>query len=1024
MLFPRVKGFPGALTLDHLFRAVTAGLRLTVVAAAFSVPVVDAQQPPTRPPVVDTIRRAAGDTGKVRIPGDTLNRSGISAFVFEPADSAMRELLDRPGYRQIQYQGKRVQFDALGRVLVLNGGPAAVQRDQTLMVGDSIVYDDSLKTIIALGDSVLLRDPSQVGTDDFIARGRISYDLADKRGEVGEFSTSVNSGQQLFLTAQKGTIFSDTLVSGRHIVFARDGSFTYCDHPDPHFHFTTKDIKFVSENIMVARPGVLYIGEVPVFWIPFFFQDVRRGRRSGLLTPNFGVAELFRNSSSYRRSVSNIGYFFAISDYMNAEASFDWRSGARSVDGDPGYLRGNIEYRYKWLNRFITGETAVSYLTQRPGAQNTSVTWNHNQDFSRETRLTSRINFVQNTLVQRATTLNPVASNATIRSQLNYQTKVGPASVNLGGSRVQYPGRSQVDMDFPSLSVSTGTLGSGFVSWTPSLRLSVSQQQKIDQGLQFPFTYRSTSSGGVDSIRFRADRRNLTMGFDTPIKLGDFQWANSFSLTDRLNDYPEERLIINVRDTSQRVTRVYARTYETNFDWNTSFNLPRFFQGSWNLSPSISVRKIDPASGLLVRTERSGGQFVSQSVRLDYAISASPTIYGFFPGIGPVARFRHAISPQISVSYSPQASVSDEYLAALGRTRVGYLGALKQNRVSLGFSTNIEAKLRPTLNSRPATAADTSSGVASGSLLEAGSEGGRKIKLISLNFSPLTYDFVRADSTGKGFVDRTFSISGNTDLLPGLDFRSSYDLFQGDPLSDTATFSPYRTDIGVSFSLNAKSGLIAILSRLIGRSAELEAPSSDLQRPANATDLNTLRQSRQSNVAGGSSMRGQQLSIPTSAGWNLSLQYNAARQRTPRGGTQIVNDPTTLCESQRTFGFAAYDQCVRNALSAPATGLTTGQSAIGAPIFISPPVQNVTSALTFNITENWAAQWSTQFDVTRSRFSSQQIGLQRALHDWNAVFAFTQAPNGNFAFNFFIALKAQPELKFNYDRQTYRSTSF
>ena len=81
-------------------------------------------------------------------------------------------------------------------------------------------------------------------------------------------------------------------------------------------------------------------------------------------------------------------------------------------------------------------------------------------------------------------------------------------------------------------------------------------------------------------------------------------------------------------------------------------------------------------------------------------------------------------------------------------------------------------------------------------------------------------------------------------------------------------------------------------------------------------------------------------------------------------------------------------------------------------------------AFTFNITQNWAAQWSTQYDVERNRFASQQVGLQRQLHDWNAVFAFTQAPNGNFSFNFFIALKAQPELKFNYDRQTYRQSSF
>jgi hypothetical protein len=42
------------------------------------------------------------------------------------------------------------------------------------------------------------------------------------------------------------------------------------------------------------------------------------------------------------------------------------------------------------------------------------------------------------------------------------------------------------------------------------------------------------------------------------------------------------------------------------------------------------------------------------------------------------------------------------------------------------------------------------------------------------------------------------------------------------------------------------------------------------------------------------------------------------------------------------------------------------------------------------------------------------------MHDWRAIFAFTQAPNGNFAFNFFVSLIAEPNLKFNYDRRTYR----
>jgi hypothetical protein len=821
----------------------------------------------------------------------------------------------------------------------------------------------------------------------------------------------VVSGQRLFLSAERGAMMTDTLVSGgRHIVFAKDGTFTYCDHADPHFHFTAREMKFVSENIMVARSLVLKIGQVPVFWLPFFFQDVRSGRRSGMLTPNFGIAELVRNSPSYRRSISNVGYYFAISDYLDAQTSFDWRSGAGGNVFDPGYVRGNMEFRYRWLDRFITGQLAASYLAQRDGRTNTSYTLNHAQDFSRVTKLTANLNWTKSTDIQRQTTINPIAANATIFSQLNYQTKIGPAQINAGGSRRQYPGRTQVDMDFPTLNVTTGTLGTEWLQWTPSLRFSMSSQSRIDQGLQFPFVYNPRADGGVDSARFRADRNRTTIGFETPIKIFDFVWQNSFSFSDDFRDFPEERPIINVRDTSQRTTRVFARTFESNFDWTTSFGLPRFFQGTLNMSPNINVGNVDPASGFYLRTERSGGQWVRQSKRLSYGLSAAPTLYRIFDfGIGPIARFRHAIAPSFTYSYSPSASVSDEYLQALGRTRVGYLGALAQNRVSMSLSTNIEGRLRSTAPVDSSAPADQNAG--------------RKLTLLSLNFSPLTYDFVRADSTGNGFTDRTFSISGRTDLLPGLDFRSSYELFQGDPLSDTATFKPFRTDISVGFSLNNRSGIFALLGRLVGRKPSPMDSIETTAGPQTQAGMNNARQMTQTNAAG-AGHRNIQLALPATDGWNLTLQYNAARQRPPRGGTQIFNDPAALCESQRALGVFVYEQCVQQAQNTPPTGLNTGQSAIGAPIFLSPPTQNVTSALTFNFTRNWSAQWSTQYDATRARFASQQVSLQRQLHDWNAVFSFTQAPNGNFAFNFFIALKAQPELKFNYDRQTFRSPGF
>jgi len=97
---------------------------------------------------------------------------------------------------------------------------------------------------------------------------------------------------------------------------------------------------------------------------------------------------------------------------------------------------------------------------------------------------------------------------------------------------------------------------------------------------------------------------------------------------------------------------------------------------------------------------------------------------------------------------------------------------------------------------------------------------------------------------------------------------------------------------------------------------------------------------------------------------------------------------------------------------------TTG----GSQVYQSPPTQNIQGSTRFSITPKWAMQWTTNYDFVRHEFGMHTVSLRRELHDWDAIFAFTQSPNGNFAFNFFIALRAQPDLKFNYDRRSYGRT--
>ncbi|MBL8995894.1 MAG: hypothetical protein KJZ74_10680 [Gemmatimonadales bacterium] len=983
-------------------RAAAALLVAAALAASSSAAEAQRPRPVAPPPGVgnpgsqDPLGRGLGGR-------DSTTRATLVEW--SPEDSVMLALLARKGYTVVRYQAGTVAFDAQGRVMTLvrtDSARAAVQRDSTLLVADSIQFNDSTKVVSARGDTIVMRDPSR--GEDVIGRMEMTYDVERREGRTRDFSTVANAGEDWRVQAHQAAFSSDS-TGDRTTVYGRDGLLTSCLDSVPHYHFLAKELKRVSGNVIVARPAIFYIQDVPVFWFPFIFQDIRDGRRSGILTPRLGFAELVRNSPSYRRTAENIGYYFAISDYVDAQVSMDWRSSARATQQDPGWTRLNGELRYRWLDRFISGTLALSQSSLSSGSRNTAVSLAHNQEFSSRTRLTTNLNYVTSTQVQRQTIINPLAAVATIGSQLNLVRTQGPFSVNIGGSRRQYPGRDQVDQNFPSINVSSKPLelGEWFVT-TPSLQYSTSQQLQIDAAGDFAWRY--TDVGGVlDSVRLKRNSSATTLTLGTPFKIFDFQVQSGIRFSENINDYPSIRTLIDPSDTTRRVDRVFQKTFLSTADFDVSLGLPQLLQGTWNVAPSITASNVDP-SGFFVRSERTGGAWVSQSKRLSYGIGVTPTLFRLYPGFGRIQRIRHSVSPTLSYSYSPAARVSDEFLAALGRTRTGYLGALAQNRVSLGLAMTVEAKLKGTSDSADAQ--------------------GEKIRLASLQFTSFSYDFERKAKTGSGFSTDRFGYTFRSDLLPGFDLGVDYSLFQGDVLSDTAVFKPYRESVRASFALNGNSAIVRGIGRLFGaQPPERGAPAGGSGAPSTDPMQAGLGSGR--DAAGGMAAvtgtrsRGAVQEIPSGAGFQAAFTVSAQRQRQPVGGRIVDYDPAVKC--QPLLGLPNYDTCVLLASQTPPNDLNTTPSTVGGTFFRVPPTTSVGVRTSFNLTPKWAASWSTNYDVERSEFASQVVTLQRELHDWRAIFGFTRAPNGNFAFTFFISLKAQPEIKLDYDRQTYRPPS-
>lgn len=166
----------------------------------------------------------------------------------------------------------------------------------------------------------------------------------------------------------------------------------------------------------------------------------------------------------------------------------------------------------------------------------------------------------------------------------------------------------------------------------------------------------------------------------------------------------------------------------------------------------------------------------------------------------------------------------------------------------------------------------------------------------------------------------------------------------------------------------------------------------------------------------GQASRGTQFVVPPSKGWEAGVNFSTTRTRPPKGGNVINFDPRVRCEQFRNVNPFALDECQRTPTNDQPIPTTTA----GAPVVVMPAQTSLSGDLKFELTQKWAAAWNTSYDFERSQFASHMVSLQRDLHDWRAVFAFTHSPNGNFAFNFFIALKPQPELKFDYSRATLR----
>jgi Tat protein translocase TatC len=913
----------------------------------------DAQQrtgpPPHRPGrdtlAADSLRRGQSvDTAAAR----KLGLPTAPSRSFPGPDSVIQEMLKRKDYHSTRYAGDTLTLFADTKELLLSGS-ALLEREGSTLEADSVRFFQSECRLQASGSPKLF-DKATV----LVGEG-MRYDTCERRGIVAHAFTSFKqSGVEWYLRGQLAVDSASTRI------YAGGSSITSSDLPQPDYHFAAGKIKWVSNTIMVARPAVLYVRDVPVLWLPFIFQDMRQGRRSGLLVPSFGISDLVRPNRGYHRHVRNIGYYVAFNDYTDARASLDWYADRN--------VTWNGELRYHWLDRFVRGNVSVSQMYEfgqqgSPGSSSLHLILNHTQQFNQRTSLNANINYATSARVLERNSVDPNLATASLASAVNFNKTYPWGSVQLGGNRNQDLSSGVVQEILPSLSFVPLPLNlSSMVTWSPSLSLTNSEVLNQKAGV-LPVPPRS-GAPAFDSLR--TNSRSTSLQISTPIRIGSWNWSNNVSVQDLRNDQRTVVRLPDPNDPADTLTRVYGENFSTQVDWNTSIGLPSLFPSTWRLQPSLGIQN-STGGAFLLRNQYTGGRLVQQGKRFSFGASVSPTLFGFFPGFGPLLRIRHAISPGVQWRYAPPATVPEDYARATNPTGTRVqLRSNAVNQLSVTLSQSFEGKLKPP----------------PGDTLAA--QNPRKIKLLSIQTSGMAYDIEQAKDSGRtGWTTPTLTNSFTSDLLPGFTLTTTHDLWAGAVGYDTTRFSPFLTSVSTRFSLTGAT-FSRLLALVTGGSAPPPAAAPPTPTPSSQPGTSQPGSVLNPGALGqpsGLRPADEITSGSTSRGLTMSLGYDDQRSRPPPGQTST---PTP-----GAFGPGAANR-------------------------------TLSVAMAFSPTRNWSASWNTSYNFTTGQFAQHTLRLERDLRRWRATFSFVKSPNGNFAFDFHVVLLDQSDIKFQYDQQTVK----
>lgn len=196
---------------------------------------------------------------------------GILNGVATNGTAADEPLVKEEPPASVEINGDQVEFSMEENKVIAQGNVSVKKQDVTLLC-DRLEFFRATKFAVAEGHVVLIRSEGRLAGD------KMHFNFGTM---TGDFVSAKIYAKPFFGVGEK------IEKVGENHMRMEQGYLTTCDHDKPHFRMKTKKVDIYPGDKIVARNVRLFVGNMPLVYIPRFTQDISNKRPLLTYTPGY-----------------------------------------------------------------------------------------------------------------------------------------------------------------------------------------------------------------------------------------------------------------------------------------------------------------------------------------------------------------------------------------------------------------------------------------------------------------------------------------------------------------------------------------------------------------------------------------------------------------------------------------------------------------------------------------------------------------------------------------------------------------